>query len=51
MNKKLFGLLSVLVLVSLVLTACGSPAPVATENVLSTSSRRYRGSRGNGSPC
>jgi multiple sugar transport system substrate-binding protein len=30
MNKKLFSLLSVLVLVSLVLTACGSPAP-ATE--------------------
>ncbi len=31
MNKRLFALLSVLVLASMVLAACGSPAPVATE--------------------
>jgi len=29
--KKLFALLSVFVLVSMLLAACGSPAPVATE--------------------
>jgi hypothetical protein len=28
--KKLFALLSVLVMASMLLTACGSPAPVAT---------------------
>ena len=31
MMKKLFAMLSVLVMVSMLLTACGSPAPVATE--------------------
>lgn len=31
MNKRLFALLSVLVLASMVLAACGAPAPVATE--------------------
>src|SRR6266542_4101299 len=29
--KKLFALLSVLVMVSMLLTACGTPAPAATE--------------------
>jgi branched-chain amino acid transport system substrate-binding protein len=31
MNKRLFALLSVLVLASMMLAACGTPAPVATE--------------------
>jgi len=31
MNKRLFALLSVLVLASMILAACGTPAPVATE--------------------
>lgn len=33
MNKRLFALLSVLVLASLMFTACGSPAPTASETV------------------
>ena len=55
MHKKLFGLLSVLVLVSMVLTACGSPAPAATEALLlkplPLKLPPLRGSRGNEAPA
>ena len=53
MQKKLFALLSVLVLVSMLLAACGTPAPVATEApaAAAEATRRNRGSHATEAPA